>query len=398
VDCSTGKVWFSKNGTVQSGDPAAGTSPALTLSSVTTWAPGFGPVSNLNGYGMAGDINCGQRAFAYTPPTGFKALCTENLPTPSIARGDDYFAVNTRTGTGASASVTGLRFQPDLVWIKSRSATTDHALYDSSRGVQKRLESNTADDEVTSDDGVTAFNADGFTLGALAQVNTNAATYVNWAWKKGATPGFDVVTYTGTGSNRTINHSLGVAPEVIIVKARTTAGSDHGWPVYHKYGAADAETDYFLLNSGAVAADDATVWNDTAPTASVFSVGTAAAVNANNDTYVSYLFSAVPGFSKFGSYTGSTSADGPFVWLGFRPAFVMVRGWTINITGLMFDSARSPYNPASLQLYSSATDADTSSALFDFLSNGFKLRAAQTANTYVYLAFAESPFKYSNAR
>jgi hypothetical protein len=342
-------------------------------------------------------------------PTGYVALNTQNLPAPTISNGASYMAATTYTGTGASLTIANTvgsaSFQPDLVWVKGRSGATDHAWYDAVRGVQLQLESNTTTDETTETTGLTAFGSTGFTVGALAQMNTSAATYVAWQWKEGATQGFDIVTYTGSGSARTISHNLGVVPNMIIVKARTTASTDQGWPVYHSANTAAPETDYLLLNSTAATADLDTVWNDTAPTSSVFSVGTNANVNANNDTYVAYCFAAVAGYSAFGSYTGNGSTDGPFVYLGFRPRYVMMKRsdstgeWQIN------DTSRSPTNLADARLWanSSAAESSNTGGNMDYLSNGFKLRNTNSddntnGGTYIYMAFAENPFKLSLAR
>jgi hypothetical protein len=351
-------------------------------------------------------INFGQRPFFYAAPSGFKALCTQNLPQPTIQKPSTAMDVVTYTGTGASQSISSLGFSPDLVWIKGRSGATDHAIYDTTRGVQQDLGSNLTTDETTQAQGLTAFGTNGFTIGTLAKINTSTATYVGWAWNESALNGLDIVSYTGNGTARTISHNLGVAPKMIIVKARTTAGTDQGWPVYHASNTAAPETDYLLLNSTAATADLDTVWNDTAPTASVFSVGTGALVNTNNDTYIAYLFSEVEGFSKFGSYTGNGSADGPFVWCGFRPRWVMIKrtdavaGWTI------LDSGRSVSNVASLRINAESSAAEATLGLFDINSNGFKIRVDgatapgvnTSGGTWIFAAFAESPFKYARAR
>jgi len=354
---------------------------------------------------ISGSINFGQRAFSYTPPSGFKALNTANLSVPSIKKPSLYMDATLRTGTGATASVTSLGFQPDLVWIKSRSAATDHGLYDAVRGVQNQLESNTTTDETAEATGLTAFNSNGYTVGALAQLNTNAATYVDWAWKEGATPGFDIVTYTGNGAARTISHTLGAIPKFMIVKARSTASTDQGWAVYHASNTAAPETDYLLLNSTAATADLDTVWNDTAPTASVFSVGTNALVNTNNDTYVAYLWSEIAGFSRISSYTGNGSSDGPFVWCGFRPSFVMIKRGDSTENWSIQDDARNPFNVVDARLKPNSADVEAVSSVqnVDFLANGFKLRNTDpeknaSGGTYIFAAFAEAPFKYARAR
>jgi hypothetical protein len=406
VDFDAGKIWYGRNGTwfgSPAGDPAAGTNQSQTISTSVTYAPMFGrDSSNAT---TTNYVNFGQRAFSYTPPTGFKALNTANLSVPTIKKPSLYMDATLRTGTGATASVSSLGFQPDLVWIKSRSAATDHGLYDAVRGVQKQLESNTTTDETSEATGLTAFSSNGYTVGALAQLNTNAATYVDWAWKEGATPGFDIVTYTGNGAARTISHTLGAIPKFMIVKARSTASTDQGWAVYHASNTAAPETDYLLLNSTAATADLDTVWNDTAPTASVFSVGTNALVNTNNDTYVAFLWTEIAGFSRIGSYTGNGSTDGPFVWCGFRPAFVMIKRGDSAENWSVQDDARNPFNVVDARLKPNSADVEAVSSVqnVDFLANGFKLRNTDpeknaSGGTYIFAAFAEAPFKYARAR
>jgi hypothetical protein len=291
-----------------------------------------------------------------------------------------------------------------LVWIKGRSGATDHGLYDAVRGVQAQLESNTTTDETTEATGLTAFSSTGYTVGALAQLNTNTATYVDWAWREGAAYGFDIVTYTGNGTARTIAHNLGAVPKFMIVKARTTASTDQGWAVYHSANTAAPETDYLLLNSTAATADLDTVWNDTAPTSSVFSVGTNALVNTNSDTYVAYLWTEIPGFSRFGSYTGNGSSDGPPVWCGFRPRFVLIK--RVDTTGdwQIWDAARNAFNVVDLGLLANSAGAEaTLTTALDFTANGFKIRNSTagfnaSGGGYIFAAFAETDFKYANTR
>jgi len=316
---------------------------------------------------------------------------------PVINRGDDYFAVVTYTGNGTSQTISGLRFQPDFVWIKGRSGATDHALYDAQRGVQNRLESNTTDAAVSSDNGVTAFNADGFSLGSLAQVNTNGATYVAWCWKEGPTQGFDIVTFTGDGSSpKNISHSLGVAPRMIIIKSRNNVS---GWNSYH---ASLGNTQQINLQSTAAATTSIDWWNNTSPTSSQFTIG--ANLNINTWTFVAYLFAEVAGFSRFGSYTGNGSTDGTFVFLGFRPRFFMVKRTDSTESWIMVDTARDAFNPEQAWLYPNLNNAEaTGTALGDALSNGFKLRSTTSGGnlsgaTYIFAAFAESPFKNALAR
>lgn len=351
-------------------------------------------------------VNFGQRPFAYTPPSGFVALNTQNLPEPSIKKPSSYMDVVTYTGTGSALTPTSsLGFSPDLVWIKGRSGATDHALYDAVRGTEKRLESNNTDAEVTSDGGVTAFNSAGFTLGTLAQVNTSSATYAAWCWDESATPGFDIVTYTGTGSATTVAHSLGVAPSMMIVKRRDSGVGATNWFVYHSRlnnGVNPAQY-YLLLQSTNGTAGLSSAWNDTAPTSSVFSVGTSSETNGSGGTFVAYLWSEVAGFSKFGSYTGNGSSDGPFCFCGFRPKYVWLKrtdsagGWHVH------DTARDTANVAKYPLRFQSSSAEDNFDTLDILSNGFKLRYSgvdhnSSGATYIFAAFAEAPFKYALAR
>jgi hypothetical protein len=410
VDITNNTATFYKNGTSQ------GQITGLSLSGFSWYAA----TANANNQAsQIANYNFGQRPFSYTPPTGFNRLNTYNLPTPSVKNGAAQFAATTYTGTGATLTVANtvntVNFQPDFVWVKGRSGATDHALYDSVRGTTKQIESNTTTAETTESTGLTTFGSTGFTVGALAQMNTNTATYIGWQWKASnatavsntsgsitsqvsvnATAGFSIVTYTGTGANATVGHGLGVAPSMVIVKRRDTTGA---FPVRHTSITA-ANTVY--LNTTAASASATTVWNSTAPTSTVFSIGTSTDVNANTGTYVAYCFAAISGYSAFGSYTGNGAADGPFVYTGFRPRYVCVKrsdgvgGWTI------LDSSRDTYNVAGNYLFSETSAAEGSTPLEDFLSNGFKLRATSSSvnsvGTYIYFAFAENPFNYSLAR
>jgi hypothetical protein len=336
---------------------------------------------------------------------------------PTITKPNLYFDVVTYTGTGATQTISGLNFQPDFVWIKSRSAATDNKLTDAVRGVTKGLVSNSTAAETTDTNGVTAFTSSGFTLGSDSVYNNSGATYVAWAWKAGGsgstntsgsitstvsantTSGFSVVTYTGTGSAATVGHGLGVAPSMFIVKVRNDTNN---WPVYHKDIGA---TNWILLNTTGASASNSAAWNNTAPTSTVFTVGTSGATNQGSMTYVAYCFAEIAGYSKFGSYTGNGSTDGPFVYTGFRPAFVMVkRTDAVGVWG-MWDSGRSTYNAstARLQAESSAAELNQAATTIDILSNGFKPRTSDTdlnasSSTYIYMAFASSPFKTSLAR
>jgi hypothetical protein len=387
VDAEAKTVQFYRNGS------AVGTAQSYSPATV---APSF---YSYSGYDC--NANFGQRPFAYTPPSGFVALNTQNLPEPSIKKPSSYFDVKLYSGTNASQSITGLGFSPDLIWFKNRTGTAYHGLFDSVRGRAAGLSSNVSDAESTSSAGndLASFDANGFTLGPVQNWNsTNGSgnSIVAWCWDESATPGFDIVTYTGNGTARTIAHSLGVAPSWMVVKRRDAA---EDWGVYH---VSMGNGNYMYLN-GTQGSTSGSVWNNTTPTSSVFSVGTSTVVNANTGTYVAYLWSEVAGFSKFGSYSGTGSSDGPFVFTGFRPRFVMFKRTDSAASWFMEDSARGTYNVMGPELYANLSDAETTVSRLDFLSNGFKMRAANAGDnasggTYVYAAFAESPFKYSLAR
>ena len=334
-------------------------------------------------------VNFGQRPFAYTAPSGFKALCTQNLPTPAIGatsttQAGKYFNPVLYTGTGSSLGVTGIGFQPDFVWIKERNGAADHGLYDAVRGVQKQLESNTTDAETTETTGLTAFNTDGFTVGALAQLNTNTDTYVAWNWKaNGAgssntagsitstvsantTSGFSVVTATAqTSGVATVGHGLGVAPSMVIIKGR---GSVSSWGVYHISTSAGG---YLALNSTAAYTADGAFMNSIAPTSSVFTLGSS---YANYGTFVAYCFAEVPGYSAFGSYTGNGSSDGPFVFTNMRPAYVMIKRTDTTGNWIVWDTTRNTFNVMGEELYPNLSNAGSTTTDLDVLSNGFKLR------------------------
>jgi hypothetical protein len=371
------------------------------------------------------DINFGQRPFTYTPPTGYVALNTQNLSTPTIANGAAYMAATTYTGTGASLAiantVNATSFQPDWVWVKGRSGATDHALYDSVRGTTKDLASNTTAAETTQATGLTAFGSTGFTVGALAKMNTSAATYVAWQWNTnggssasntsgtitstvsvGATQGFSVVTWTGNGgTNATVGHGLGIAPKMIITKNRSGISD---WPVYHS----NLTSGYTIFLSTTQAQSNASAWyGSNAPTSSVFYTTYPGniSINASANNYVSYCFSEVAGFSKFGSYTGNGSTDGPFLYFGFRPRWIMYKRTDTTGNWNILDTSRDPYNLADTLLRANLSNADEVNTVYaqDFLSNGWKIRSTNvdinvSAATYIFAAFAENPFKYSLAR
>ena len=407
---SSGNLYYAKNNTVMNGG-----SPVLTgLTGYWTFY-----TTNVGSTGSLGSTaNFGQRPFTYTPPTGFKALHTGNLSEPTILLGNRYMDIDTYTGTGATRTKTGLYFQPDLAWFKGRSGATDHALYDSVRGVQKDLASNLTATETTQATGLTAFTSDGYTTGALAKLNTSAATYVNWLFKAGGTAtnntsgsitssvsagvaqGISVLTYTGTGTTATVGHGLGVAPKMVITKDRSPSGNE--WAVYHANLSSAA---YYLSLNQTIGQTIGGAWGS-APTSSVITVGGGSITNQSAYTYVAYCFTDVAGFSAFGSYTGNGSTDGPFVHLGFRPRWVLIKGTAGALDWQIIDTARDSYNLSDRLLYPDLAAVEGGPGGgngIDIASNGFKLRSANAnsntnGTTFIYAAFAESPFKYSNAR
>ena len=334
----------------------------------------------------------------------------------TINKSSDYFNTKTWTGTGSSNALTGLGHQSDFVWIKQRGGTTDHHLYDAVRGTTKALPSNDTAAETTKATGLTAFGSDGFTLGADAGVNGSSNTYAGWSWKaNGAgsantdgsinttatsvntTAGFSISKYTGTGSNATVGHGLGKAPKFIIIKK--TSGTEQ-W-VIGESASGFTKNLHFLT---AALNTSSSVWNDTAPTSTVFSVGTNSGTNSSGETYIAYCWSEIIGFSKFGDYTGNGSADGTFVYTGFKPAFVLSKNTSATQGWFLIDNKRAnPYNPVDGSLHPNSNAAeDTSSDFFvDFTSNGFKVRDTDaqlnaSGNIYLYMAFAEASLVGTN--
>ena len=374
--------------------------------------------------------NFGQRAFDYTPPTGFKALNTANLLVPTIKDGTEYMQSVLYTGNATARSITGVGFQPDWTWIKGRTTTSSHVLTDSVRGATKILSSHVNNAESTDADTLTSFDSDGFSIGVDVKVNTNSHTYVAWNWKAGGATeslstgtitstvsrnvdaGFSIVSYTGNGTaGATIGHGLGVTPAVMIVKNRDA--TDEGM-VYHKDLDASNPSNFYLKLFPATAASGSkdrssigSPWNDTEPTSSVFSVSSEDATNASGEDYIAYIFAEVEGYSKFGSYTGNGIDDGPFVYCGFKPSWVLTKV-SSGTTGSwnLFDAARDPHNEVNRSLLPNSgngEDALTTQNDLDFCSNGFKIRENNnnfngSGHTFIFMAFAEAPFKYANAR
>jgi hypothetical protein len=419
LDMDNGKVFFSINGTWQnSGDPAAGTNPAFSSLSgdFTCWYQDGGTLTDL----VSSDFNFGQRPFAYTAPSGFKALNTANLPAPVVTKPSDLFDVKLYTGNGSTQTISGLGFSPDLVWIKNRAAADNHKLTDIVRGATEELESNTNDAEATNADGLTQFNADGFDLGDDDEYNTSSEAYVAWCWDAGsstvtntdgsissqvranASAGFSVVTYTGNGTNgATVGHGLGVTPSMIITKSRDDATN---WSVYHS-SLASTNTLFLNITNASTAAAGGGYYGTINSATYALTQGSINFFNVNNSgsDYVAYCFAPVAGYSSFGSYTGNGSADGPFVYLGFRPAVVIVKMSSSTGNWTILDSKREGYNVDNDPLYPNLASAEGTTDLIDITSNGFKVRTTDAtfntnAGTYVYAAWAESPFQYSRAR
>jgi hypothetical protein len=431
LDQDAGKLWYGYNSIWYDGSGGTTGNPATGANAVVTGLSASDTFFMYVGaYFASWDCNFGQRPFAYTAPSGFKALNTANLPAPLVTKPSTVFDVKLYTGTGSSQSITGLGFSPDFLWFKNRSGANSHALFDAVRGRAVGSYSDSTSAEVTSSAGndLASFDAAGFTVGpvqSFGSPNANGGSIVAWAWDAGSSAaasnnsgtitstvkantsaGFSIATYTGTGANATVGHGLGVAPSMVIVKSRNAAND---WAVYHAANTAAPATDYLLLNSTAATADDNTYWNDTAPTSTVFSIGTNADVNTNTTTYVAYCFASVAGYSAFGSYTGNGSADGPMLWLGFSPRWVVIKQTNTTGNWTIWDLARNPYNVMGKQLYpnESVAEADAgtnpSFGILDFVSNGIKIRGSHSSfntngGTYIYAAFAESPFNYSRAR
>ena len=312
-----------------------------------------------------------------------------------------YFQVKTWTGTGSSNALTldgDENMQPDYVMIKQRSSTQQWNGYDSVRGVQKYLGWNTNIAENTQAQGLTAFGSDGFTVGTDDMVNKSSETYVAFCWKESATAGFDIVSYTGNGSNRTLSHGLSQKPDMIIIKRRNTTGN---WTVYHSTLTVSKYI-YLHLTNAADTGGASSYWQTSEPTSSVVSLGTDGDVNGSSDTYISYFFCNKQGYSKFGSYTGNGNADGTFIHLGFRPAFLMIKKSSATDPWVIFDNKRAPYNYFDKLIYPDSNEAESGAAeRGDFVSNGVKFRSNHTyfngsGITYIYMAFAEAPFVNSN--
>ena len=406
-DADNGKIWFGKNGTwFGGGDPAAGTGEAFAGIPLTREV--YFPAHGNNAAAGVSHYNFGQRDFKHVPPAGFGKLRASSLNPVAIIDGEDYFDAKLYAGTGAAQSITGYNFQPDLVEVRPRTAQgTNSPIYDAVRGAQRRWSIEQAAAEAVTDDGVTGFLANGFSLGTQALVNNAGRNFVGAAWKQGNVPGLQIITYTGDGAaSRNIAHTLGKKPAMIIIKARTSANFG---VMYHQWGGWPGnapETGGMPFNLATTQwAVVASLWNNTAPTAAQFTVGNDVRVNAAGVDYVAYVWCEVEGFSKFGLYYANGNANGAFAYCGFRPQwfFCMESDTLAAPTGM--DDARNPRNVQGTAFrWMSNTTSESTTDDMDFVSNGAKMRATgnqtnQAATLrYMFAAFAHHPFKHGRAR
>jgi len=419
-DADLGRIWYGENGTwLASGSPATNANPSQTgvTGKAIVAASSSGTGANVH------DFNFGQRAFAYTAPSGFKALCTANLPEPTILKGSTAFDVALYTGNDSTKTISGLNFSPDFLWLKTRSVIQNHLLYDTVRGYTQFLNSNNTNTEGTGNGStdLTGFTSDGFTLGGSVNgANYGGATYAAWCWDAGsstvtntagsitssvranATAGFAVITGSTPASNVnfTFGHGLGVAPSFVIYKHTAVSGN---WHVYHKSGGGNN----YNLNSTAGPANSGT-WSGLDPTSTLITIPSGI-ISALSSAFVCYAFSPVAGYSSMGLIQANGSTDGPFVYTGHRSRFVLIKGTTRASNWVVIDTARNTYNVIDYYLQpnssaAQATASSTSGPYIDVLSNGFKIRSNggdvnnSGSDQYIYVSFAESPFNYSRAR
>jgi hypothetical protein len=404
LDTNAGTVGCYKNGSFIAN---------MDVSSLTEVTPFISCNSGVNVV-----ANFGQRAFAYTAPSGYKALCTANLSDPLIPAGSKYFDTKLYTGNGGTQTVSGLSFSPSLVWIKNRGAVENHSLSDIVRGANKQLQSSSTSAESTHSNQLTGFTSDGFTLGSSAQVNQNSTAIVGWAWDAGSSTvtntdgsisaqvranpsaGFSIVKFTAGSGAGSIGHGLSASPNLILMK---TLDATIFWFVYTDTTGAGK---YLRLNETTATSTDSTVFS-TAPSSSVFYPGTGfISGNGYGDT-IAYCFSPISGYSKFGSYTGTGSGPtgSPFVYTGFKPELVVCKSTTQTQPWQVFDDTREVGNSKDNYLqWNNANVEGSGTERMDFLSNGFSPVAPSGAEpnvgsqTYIYLAFASHPFKTARAR
>ena len=327
-----------------------------------------------------------------------------------IDKPSDYFNTKLYTGNGGAQTITGVNFEPDLIWIKQRNGTGNHVVTDTVRTVDYQLHTNSADAQSNLTNNVTSTNSDGFVVNTDGEVNGSSDTYVAWNWlgangtasnsngsitatvSANTTSGCSIVKWSGSGSNATIGHGLGVAPSVVITKS---IGGSSAWGVYH---ISLGNTKILFLNETGAVGTNVAYWNNTSPTSSVFTVGSDAAVNHSGNDMIAYCFTEITNYSKFGFYVGDAlNKGGPFVYTGFRPAWIMIKRTDGADTWTMYDNKRIGYNVDNNPLFANATTTESTDDDLDILSNGFKIkRNSGRINTdganMVYMAFAENPF------
>ena len=441
VDRVNHTINFSKNGSWQGTFAISSTMDLFPFigsgggSSSATGTFNFGQDGTFAGtvtaQGNSDDTGYGN--FFYAPPTGFLAMCAGNLPVADAidpAQTDDnypqkLFSAKTYTGTGSSNAITGLGFQPDWVWIKKRNGTTNHSLFDSSRGTGKYIATNNSNDEGTDSATLNAFGSDGFTVVSDTTVNASSDTYVAWNWRaNGGTTStntsgsvdstvqvdpsgaFSVVTWAGGGGNATLGHGLSGAPTFMAAKSRTSGAPVMDWPAFHKNmnnGAFPAnESRMYWSDAGGYGAG--ALWQTANNSASLF--GVTYNINDSGKNYVAYCFTDVEGYCKADYYVGNGNADGPFVYTGFRPAYIWYKATSASESWVLIDNARNPFNVSAKALGIEDTWAESDSTVtygLDILSNGFKVRGTNAVinsngSAYIYLAMAHNPFKYATAR
>ena len=447
-DCENRKMWIGKNGTFfNSGNPASGSNPQFSWtagSGISAFTPQCGVATDgsdaIFNFGQDGTFagtktaqgnsdDTGYGNFYYDPPTGYLALCSGNLPlTDAINPAETdtgypqkQFNALLYTGDGGSSrAITGLGFQPDWIWIKRRNATENHNMYDAVRGANKRIQPNRS--VVESTEGLPAIGSDGFTVDASGGIcNVSSQTYVAWNAKAngggssnsdgGTTStvsantdiGFSIVQYAGAGGTQTIGHGLDKAPE--FMSCKPTAGYAYQWVAYHKNGndGATGQNGYLAWETTGGFSSLSTIWNNTAPTSTVFTTGGSQNTGASGGTYINYCWHSVEGVTDVGMYIGNGSTDGAFVYTGFRPAFIIIKGLASGAGWNLHDNKTSPFNVASTALQSNTSSAELSNYNIDMVSNGFKIRDSDgdlgtNGNKYIYVAMAENPFKYATAR
>jgi hypothetical protein len=449
IDIDNKLYWTGTNGTWDAGDPDAGTGGTSYTSSVDSMVPYARDNSGSIGNGGTWTVNFGQDSsfagnktrqgntdangigdFYYSVPTGHLAICSSNLPDPVIdpAQDDipaDYFNPVLYTGNSSAQSITGVGFEPDLVWLKSRSTAASHGLHDVLRvisGAEEILYSDLTNAGNTGGAYLSSFDSDGFTLNNNSSGNGSGDTFVSWNWKAGGAgvsntegtitstvsantkAGFSIVTWTGDGNgsgNIGTGLSSSIPIDMAVVKRRDSTSE---WQVGHRFSGQGSNFAYHLeLNSTSQLSSNGPYMMGSQSTSSGDKMWLASGSLTNNATYVAYCFQSVEGFSKFGSYTGNGDADGPFIYTGFRPAYVIVKNASASDSWFINDNKRNSFNVVNSQLFANSANAEADSRGLDFLSNGFKIRDTSAShngngNTLIYMAFAEMPFKYANAR